>query len=753
MVPTKISDGSELVQRSPDMLAAALDLAARGYRVFPIHEPRATGESPTCSCGDLTCRSVGKHPRTRNGAKDATTDAGQVHAWWAKTPHASIGIATGDGLHVLDVDGDMGRETLRAVYGIDLDALLATTPSATTGREGGHHFFFDAPSGPAMKSVAGRLGAKLDERGDGGYVVAAPSLHRSGARYTWQTDLDTPRAPWPDAFQMMQEGERSDRLGSMIGWWFHTGLSEPEVLSRAFAYNARYGNPAQDEREVETHVASIGERERKSGGANLAAIYSDAGNGARLATAVYGHLKVCLPLGATYAFNKQHWVRDVKGDPLARTVAKEFVDRELREAGAALADRTRQNAEQQITHLLRLKYEARFAPMVKNMKDDPIVRVEPRDFDRHPHLLNVEDGTLNLDTLVLQPFNPDDLLTGKLAVRYVPAAHADIWVQHIRYLASAPDGTPRPELERYYWRALGYTLRGGNPERKLFFLKGRTTAGKSKLLEGLRALFGPYAGSLGFDSLLKKGKYGSGGDSARSDIAALMGKRFVTAAEPNIDGEFDTALLKQLTGGDQIAARHLYHEAVPFVFTGTLWLAANAPPKIAADDDATWVRMSVIPVEFTLPPEKRDDDILRKLTTPEALTGLLAMMIDGLREVQRDGLRPPPLVTGATKTYRDDNNIVAQFIEECYEVTEPRRKSTPGMPHVPLAEVFTRYQWYCDRGQVPQLYGSTRSFTEALQNLEPSFEVTKGTGNKTYVYGVKARLDRGTATGGIDEIM
>lgn len=728
-------------RHDPDMLAEALALAARGYRVFPIYEPTMTGAAPACSCGDATCKNVGKHPRTKSGHKEATTDAARIRAWWAKAPNANIGIATGERLHVLDVDGDEGRETLRAVYDIDLDALLLTTPSATTGRDGGAHLFFDTPPGPVMKSVAGRLGAKLDERGEGGYVVAAPSLHRTGTRYAWHTSLDVPRAAWPDAFQMMREGERSTKLGSMIGWWFRIGLSEDEVLAHALAYNTRYGDPAQDDREVETHVASIGERERKNGGANLAAVYSDAGNGARLATAVYGHLKICLPLGATLVFNDQHWVQDVKGDPLARTVAKEFVERELREAAAALADRTRQNAEQQIAHLLRLKYEARFSPMIKNMKDDPIVRVEPHEFDRHPHLLNVEDGTLNLDTLQLQPFNPDDLLTGKLPVRYVPGARSDVWAQHVRYLASTRDGMPRLDLERYYWRALGYTLRGGNKERKLFFLMGLTTAGKTKLLEGLRALFGQYAGALGFESLLKKGKFGGGGDGARQDLAALMGKRFVTASEPNADGEFDTALLKQLTGGDQISVRFLYKNAVPFVFSGKLWLAANAPPKIAADDDATWMRMSVIPVEYTLPPEKRDDDILAKLTTPEALTGLLAMMIEGLREVQDgNGLNPPPVVMSATRAYRDDNDTLSQFLlDRC--VTHDKRFKAPDVPKVALGEVFDRYTRYCEARGIPPTYRLARTFSEALRDLDPGFEVTKSTGGVTFVYGLTFGTD------------
>jgi putative DNA primase/helicase len=725
------------MEPAPIMMAEALNLARRGYRVFPIYEPTVVGGAATCACRDIKCKAIGKHPRTKHGVNDATVDEAQIRRWWMHWPTANIGVATGSGLHVLDVDGPDGAETLRARYGLEIAEFILTTLTASTGRDGGYHLFFNAPAGPSLKSVAGRLGQNLDERGEPGYVVAAPSLHKSGARYAWTTGLDRPRAPWPDAFLGMPEGERSTTLLRYIGWWFHVGLGDDEVLVHARDHNTRFGQPPLDDSEVEQLVRNVGERHRKSGSINLAAVYSDAGNGARLATAVHGELKVCLPLGTAFVFNTRFWEPDVREQPLARTVAKRFVDKELHAAALALAAGTREHADEHVKEVLKLKNESRFTSMLKNAKDDPILRVEPQAFDRPLHLINVADGTLNLDTLALQPFAADDLLTGQLPVAYVPGARSEVWAQHIRYLASASDGTPRPDLEAFYWRALGYTLYGGNAERRAFFLKGRTTAGKTKLLEGVRALFGRYAGSLGFDSLLKKGRFNTGGDGARSDIAGLLGKRFVTAAEPNVDGEFDTALLKQLTGGDTLMARHLYQRATPFIFTGKLWLAANAPPKIASDDDATWMRLLVIPVEYTLPTGLRDDGILHKLTTAEALTGLLAMMIDGLQEVRTlGGLQPPTIVTGATNAYRDDNNALTQFLADACMITEPRRK-TAGVPKTRIADVFERYTRYCETRDVPPLFQTTRSFAEALRDLSPGFEVTKSTGGGTFVYGLE----------------
>ena len=61
------------------LLEAALAYAARGWAVLPLHTPTGGG----CSCRDRKCRSIGKHPRTLHGVKDATTDAAQIRTWWA----------------------------------------------------------------------------------------------------------------------------------------------------------------------------------------------------------------------------------------------------------------------------------------------------------------------------------------------------------------------------------------------------------------------------------------------------------------------------------------------------------------------------------------------------------------------------------------------------------------------------------------------------------------------------------------------
>lgn len=163
------------------MLSVAKEYAARGWLVFPIH---GIGEDGQCTCGRLACTDAGKHPVTRNGLKDATKDEARIEELFANLANCNIGVVTGkvSGITVIDIDvgaGKGGAETWSALiegHG-EPDTLMAKTGS------GGMHIYFKYNS--ALKTGSNRLGKGIDVRCDGGYVVAAPSAHRSGGVYAW----------------------------------------------------------------------------------------------------------------------------------------------------------------------------------------------------------------------------------------------------------------------------------------------------------------------------------------------------------------------------------------------------------------------------------------------------------------------------------------------------------------------------------------------------------------------------------------
>jgi hypothetical protein len=168
------------------LLNAALTYAAIGLPVLPLHSPRGAG--CTCSRG-ADCSSPAKHPRTKHGVKDATTDETTIRAWWDRWPYANVGIATGGPLRtvVLDVDPkDGGNESLAALE--EKRGKIPETVRAWTG-SGGQHIYFQGPANPTNGTIRNKAGLDgypgLDLRSDGGYVVAPPSRHVSGRTYSW----------------------------------------------------------------------------------------------------------------------------------------------------------------------------------------------------------------------------------------------------------------------------------------------------------------------------------------------------------------------------------------------------------------------------------------------------------------------------------------------------------------------------------------------------------------------------------------
>jgi DNA polymerase I len=170
-------------------LAAALWYARHGWKVFAAHTPTAKG----CSCSKKhNCPDIGKHPRWHktllpHGVTSATTDEALIKTWWRQWPDANVGVATGadSGIFVLDVDarhtGITSRDSLATRHG-----SLPPTIERVSGDGGGHQVFAHPGAPVRIKNSDGAIAPGLDIRGDGGYIIAPPSVHASGHLYEWK---------------------------------------------------------------------------------------------------------------------------------------------------------------------------------------------------------------------------------------------------------------------------------------------------------------------------------------------------------------------------------------------------------------------------------------------------------------------------------------------------------------------------------------------------------------------------------------
>ena len=174
---------------------AAIYYSEKRFRILPLHWI----ENGKCSCGK-NCTSPGKHPLTRNGLKGATDDKKQIAKWFNNTPQANIGIRTGkeSGIFVIDLDIKPGINGLKAFDAIiKKHGKLPKTAAQKTG-SGGLHYIFRYPDFEIRNTtdllVDGVRQKGIDIRGQDGYIVAAPSNHKSGGSYEY-SDYPIPDAP------------------------------------------------------------------------------------------------------------------------------------------------------------------------------------------------------------------------------------------------------------------------------------------------------------------------------------------------------------------------------------------------------------------------------------------------------------------------------------------------------------------------------------------------------------------------------
>lgn len=169
---------------------------SKGWHIFPCHYPIFQESKVKCSCGQehKQEKDIGKHPLTSRGYLDATNNLKQIEGWWAYK-NWNVGIATGkvSGIWVLDADGEKGIKTLQ-----DLEARHGAMPltlKAISGRpDGGTHYYY--AYNDCCLTIGQGILEGIDFRGTGGYVIAPPSIHKSGKSYRWE-NADTPIANAP----------------------------------------------------------------------------------------------------------------------------------------------------------------------------------------------------------------------------------------------------------------------------------------------------------------------------------------------------------------------------------------------------------------------------------------------------------------------------------------------------------------------------------------------------------------------------
>lgn len=403
--------------------------------------------------------------------------------------------------------------------------------------------------------------------------------------------------------------------------------------------------------------------------------FSDIANASRLAGRCAGTLKFCDAMGWLH-YDGRRWALD-RRDRIIE-MAKEVALANVAAAEAMAPVLSEKEGKALLAAARRCLQEPRIRAMVTLAQSDPRVRVGAEELDTDPFALNVLNGTLDLRTGELRPHRPEDLITKVAPVDHDPAATCPTWDAFLRRIL---DGNGR--LIAFLQEAVGYALTGDTSEQVIFLLHGTGANGKSTLLETLTDMLGDYWAKMNAETLQDQMR--SAG-AASEDVAKLAGARFVTSVEIPPGRPLNTALVKELTGGDTVQARFLYRPFFSFRPRFKAFLAMNQKPTIRDPTEGIWRRIRQIPFTVTIPPGERDKKLPEKLRAE--MPGILAWAVRGCLSWQRNGLSTPEEVVAATESYRAEQDALAAFLADCCVVA-------PGL-EVATKDLLKAYKEWCE---------------------------------------------------------
>lgn len=356
------------------------------------------------------------------------------------------------------------------------------------------------------------------------------------------------------------------------------------------------------------------------------------------------------------------------------------------------------------------------------------VRKQLTDFDRNPYILNttylaydLRDGSVidNIEdynvTMQTNTHLPDFLTT--------PCAR---WYTFIDEIMSHDK-----EKAKFLQRALGYSLLGVNREECMFVAYGaQSRNGKGTLFRAIEnALGSDYVKTTSPDLICEK-KNGDSVDfnAPQPMLATLLGARIVDMSESKQSARLDSASMKTMTGRDTLTTRGLYEKPFSFVPQFTLWVNTNYLPVV--NDDTVFLSDRVWVIEFNekFDGDSRDTDLKELFADPDNLPTILGWLVDGCKDYIEHGLNPPDCVRRATQNYRNQNDRIGRFLDECCEKDADGREIR--------GDIYQTYRNWCNTGDNRfKPIGSTTFYQELSIR---GFHAVKNTG-VWYIHGLKLK--------------
>ncbi len=282
---------------------------------------------------------------------------------------------------------------------------------------------------------------------------------------------------------------------------------------------------------------------------------------------------------------------------------------------------------------------------------DRALAVTSEIWDRDPWLLGTPSGTADLRNGALRGARSEDYISRSTSVAPSDDAACPMWICFLEDIFAGDTA-----VIRFVQQFAGYCLTGSTREHALVFGVGPGGNGKSVFVNVIAGAMGDYAGVAAMDAFTA-----SRNDKHPADLAALRGKRLVTASETEADRAWAESRMKQITGGEPITARFMGCNFFTYLPQFKLLIVGNHKPALHNLDDAARRRINILPFDFR--PPTPDLNLEEKLRAE--WPGILRWMIAGALDWQANGLIRPDTVVAATASYFEDQDLFSQWLAEC----------------------------------------------------------------------------------------
>lgn len=697
-----------------ERLEAALKYASQGWAVIPVHvaaKNPATGEV-ACSCGNSNCSAPGKHPVPLNGLHGCSTDEGVIRQWWSDMPLANVAVVCGEisGIVVLDIDPRNG--------GLDSLKKLQKGPQSLYANTGGDgmHVFFKYKSGVDYPKY---IAPGLDIRSDGSYIVAPPSVHISGKKYSWgnadaiaefdwlgeqinrvkksnghsaptataaqyqQADVDYAEHVLELAVasvQLSDKGTRNETLNResySLGGFVGAGLLERTVVWEKL-YKAAVA-AGLDKREIESTL----NRALKDGIEKPRAVET-----LESLQQMYLAKRICEEYGELTVFDlgvHEYWKYNAERGVWAVCNDYESDHSLMRMHGmAAVGEKgpTRLNVTYNLMKSVS-ELVKRIIGKEKFFDGKGVVGV--------PFKNGVvgHDGTIS-------PHSPDNRFTHGFDFDYLPEAKCPMWLRSLKRIL--PDQDSRDVIQEMFGATM---FRLTSRYQRGFILYGTGANGKSlvcKVLQGLMpedtvVSVAPHNFRLPFHL----GKLRNAWLNVVTEIYRTELK--------------ETETFKAVLSGDLITAEEKFKPAFNFRPKVACVFAANTLPVVTDQTEGLWRKLTVVPFGVEIPVEEQDDLLDVKLLKLER-EGICAWGVAGAMRLIRNGKFTSPAVSEQLKKdWRTESDQVQIFLRDCCEVLDDISAGC-----ISAADLYSQYRaWSLQNGHSSL---SSTNFGKRLKNIK-----------------------------------